>query len=181
MPLILQLPARDLYAPKTNTFITTKATTVQLEHSLISISKWEEKWHKPYLSTTEKTQEETLDYLRCMCLTQNVDPNVFLTLDQPTVARIADYISDPHTATTFRRQNKKQSREIITNELIYFWMTSFNIPFDPCQKWHINRLLTLIEVASVKSQPPKKMGKKEWANERAALNAQRRARYNTRG
>ena len=152
-----------------------------LEHSLLSISKWEAKWHKPYLAQNNKTQEETLDYVRCMCLNHDVDPTVFYGIDRKTFQDIADYIANPMTATTFSNRDKKKSREIITNELIYFWMTSFNIPFDPCQKWHLNRLLTLIEVASIKNQPPKKMGKREAAQQRAALNAQRRAKYNTRG
>ena len=181
MPITIKIQGRDLYNPQTNQCITTKATTLPFEHSLISISKWAEKWHKHYLSTAEKSTEEAIDYLRCMCLTQNVDPNVFYALDQDSVRRLSDYIADPHTATTFHNRDEKKSREIITNELIYFWMTQLEIPFDPCQKWHLNRLLTLIRVASIKSQPPKKMGKREMLNQRAALNAQRRAKYNTRG
>ncbi len=181
MPLQIKIPAREFYDPVNNRFITTKAVELVLEHSLLSISKWESKWHKPYLSPNEKTQEETIDYIRCMCLNREVDPNVFYAIDRKTFQSIADYISNPMTATTFHNREKKKSREIITNELIYFWMTNFNIPFDPCQKWHLNRLLTLIEVASIKNQPPKKMGRKEMLNQRSALNAQRRARYNTRG
>ena len=181
MPLTITVPGRDMFDPVSGRFITIKETSLVLEHSLISITNWESKWHKPYLSTEKKTQEEYLDYIRCMCLTKNVNPNVFYALDAESIKAIADYISDPMTATTIRRQNKKPGREIITNELIYFWMTSFNIPFDPCQKWHLNRLLTLIEVASIKNQPPKKMNRKEMLSERHALNAQRRAKYNTRG
>lgn len=181
MPITIKVQGKDLYNPLTNQFVTTKATTLTFEHSLISISKWEEKWHKPYLSTEQKSTEESIDYLRCMCLTQNVDSNVFYALDQESIQKIADYITDPHTATTINRKNQKVSREIITNELIYFWMTQLQIPFDPCQKWHLNRLLTFIDVASIKSQPPKKMGRREMLNQRAALNAQRRAKYNTRG
>ena len=116
-----------------------------------------------------------------MCLTKNVDPNVFYALSGDDIKKIADYISNPMTATTFKKRDEKKSREMITSELIYFWMTNFNIPFEPCQKWHLNRLLTLIEIASIKNQPPKKMGKREAARERSALNASRRAKYNTRG
>ena len=180
MPLLIHIPKKDLVDQASGRFVTVKETNIQLEHSLISISNWESKWHKPYLSSDKKTTEEFLSYLHCMCLTKNVDPNVFYALDAADVKRIADYITDPMTATTFKNRDQKKSREIITSELIYFWMTNFNIPFEPCQKWHLNRLLTLIEGASIKSQPPKKMGKREAARERAALNASRRAKYNTR-
>lgn len=152
-----------------------------MEHSLLSLSKWEMKWHKPYLSREPKTEEENFDYIRCMCLTEPNDPNVFYALTEDNIKSIADYISNPMTATTFHNQDKRPSREIITNELIYFWMTSFNIPFDPCQKWHLNRLMTLIEVASIKNQPSKKMNKRDILSQNAALNAARRAKYGTRG
>lgn len=181
MPLPIHIPGKDLFDERTGKFITVKETNILLEHSLISISNWESKWHKPYLSSEQKTTEEFFSYLQCMCLTKNVDPNVFYALDGENVRKIAEYIANPMTATTFKRRDQKKSREIITSELIYFWMTSFNIPFEPCQKWHLNRLLTLIEIASIKNQPPKKMGKREAARERAALNASRRAKYNTRG
>lgn len=181
MSLPITIPARELYDSKTERFITVKETTILLEHSLISVSNWESKWHKPYLSPDNKTPEEYLDYIRCMCLTKNVDPNIFYALDEKNIKDIAEYIANPMTATTFHNQENKKSREIITSELIYFWMTNFNIPFDPCQKWHLNRLFVLIEIASIKNQPPKKMGKREMLNQRAALNAQRKAKYNTRG
>lgn len=181
MPLVLTIPEREFYDDKTGRFISTKKTTIQLEHSLLSITKWESKWHKPYLSKTQKTEEEALDYIRCMCIGKDIDPNVFRAITPKQAKLIAEYINDPMTATTIKRKDTKPSREIITNELVYFWMTSFSIPFDPCEKWHFNRLMTLIEIASIKNQPPKKMGKKQAAQERSALNAQRRAKYNTHG
>lgn len=181
MPLPIHIPGKDLFDERSGKFIIVKETNILLEHSLISISNWESKWHKPYLSADKKTAEEFFSYLQCMCLTKNVDPNVFYAIDAEGVRKISEYIADPMTATTFKRRDQKKNREIITSELIYFWMTNFNIPFEPCQKWHLNRLLTLIEVASIKNQPPKKMGKREAARERAALNASRRAKYNTRG
>lgn len=181
MPLTIRIPGKDFYDGVSDRFVVTKDTTVTLEHSLLSISKWESKWHKPYLAQNEKTLEESIDYIRCMCITKDVDPNVFYAMDQQTTKTIIDYIADPMTATTIKRANQKPSREIVTSELIYFWMTSFGIPFDPCEKWHLNRLMTLIEIASIKNQPPKKMGKRDMLNQRSALNAQRRARYNTRG
>lgn len=158
-----------------------KAQTVELEHSLLSIAKWESKWHKPYLSMEAKTEEESLDYIRCMCLTRNVDPTVFRALTRENVKAISDYIADPMTATTFNRKDKRRSREIITNELVYFWMANFSIPFDPCQKWHFNRLMTLIEIAAIKNEPPKKMGTRDILKQNAMLNAQRRAKLGTRG
>ena len=161
--------------------MTVKPTVLTLEHSLLSISKWEAKWHKPYLAKNEKTNEESLDYVRCMCLSKDVDQEVLHALTKRNIMDISEYIFDPMTATTIKRMNQHSSREVMTNELIYFWMTNFQIPFDPCEKWHLNRLMTLIEIASIKNQPSKKMPKREWANQRAALNAQRKARYNTRG
>lgn len=170
-----------MFDPSTQRFITTKEQKLSFEHSLLSIVKWESKWHKPYLSRDPKTEEENLDYIRCMCLTPNVDPNVFYAMDEKSVQAIADYIANPMTATTIKRDDKRPSREIITNELIYFWMTQFNIPFDPCQKWHFNRLMMLIQVAAIKNQPSKKMSKKDILSRNAALNAQRKARLGIHG
>lgn len=181
MPLTIHVPETELYDPVQNRFITVKAQTLVLEHSLLSISKWESKWHKAYLSMNKKTQEETIDYIRCMTLTTNVNPNVYLALTNENAQEIADYMNDSMTATTFNQQDKRRNREIITNELIYYWMTALNIPFEPCQKWHINRLMTLIEVASIKQQPPKKMRPKDVASQYAKLNALRRAKHHTTG
>ena len=181
MPLPLVIPEKEFYDERINRFVVTKYTKLELEHSLISISKWEAKWHKAYLSRKPKTDEEFTDYIRCMCTTRNVDPNVFYAIDQRMKKRITDYIADSQTATVFPKRPQRPPRESMTNELIYFWMTYYNIPFDPCAKWHLNHLLTLIETCAVKSQAPKKRGRQELAAEWSALNAQRRAKYNTRG
>lgn len=181
MPLVITVPEKEFYDERSKRFISTKKTTLQLEHSLLSITKWESKWHKPYLSKTQKTEEEAMDYIRCMCLNKDVDPMVFRAISAKQAKEIADYINNPMTATTIKRRENRPSKEIITNELVYFWMTSFSIPFDPCEKWHFNRLMTLIEIASIKNQPSKKMPKGQAARERAALNAQRRAQHNSRG
>lgn len=183
MPLTLTVPEKEYFDPQTNRFFTVKKTTVTLEHSLISISKWESKWHKAYFARNEKTAEEVVDYIRCMSINQVQDDNVFkvLTSDKGLVDQILKYIQDPMTATTVNNGNKKPSRDIITNELIYYWMVSLKIPFEPCQKWHINRLLKLIEVCSIKNTPPKKMSKGDIMRRNAALNAQRRAKYHTSG
>lgn len=174
-------PDREFYDEAKNEFIYSKSTKLVLEHSLLSISKWESKWHKPYLTKEKKTEEEASDYIKCMSLCGDIDDITIKSLGNKEKKMIMDYINDPMTATTISNRNKKPSREIITNELVYYWMTALNIPFDPCQKWHINRLLMLIEVASIKQEPPKKMPKAQAMKRQSALNAARRARYNTRG
>lgn len=181
MPIRITIPKREYYDSENNEFVDVPETVLVLEHSLLSLTKWECKWHKPYLSRDEKTKEEVLDYIRCMSIGKEVDPNIFNFLTVSEINKIMDYIKDPMTATTITQKDKKVSREIITNELIYYWMTELNIPFDPCQKWHLNRLFTLIEVCAIKKQPPKKMSKKDIMRRNSALNAQRRARHGTRG
>mgnify|MGYP006923196361 CR=1 FL=1 len=161
-------------------FIPPKGHLLRLEHSLVSISKWESKWHKPFLSKLEKTQEEVIDYIKCMTTTQNVDPDVYNFLSIENVNAINEYINAPMTATTFSNNDKNGNREVITAEIIYYWMIALNIPFE-CQKWHLNRLLTLVKVCSIKNQPSKKMSKKDIMSRNAALNAARRQQYNTKG
>lgn len=179
--LKVRVPGGEMWDEKGQTFVSTKPQTLTLEHSLVSLSKWESKWHKPFLAKGEKTVEETLDYIRCMTLTQNVDPNVYLFITTDNIKAINEYIEDTMTATWFSDDNKKgQSREVVTAELIYYWMIALNIPFE-CQKWHLNRLLTLIKVCNVKNMPPKKMGKKALMNRNTALNAARRANLHTKG
>lgn len=162
-------------------FVPAKTQTLQLEHSLVSISKWESKWCKSFLSGGEKTVEETIDYIKCMTLTQNVKPEIYEKLNSENIVEVNQYIEAPMTATYFNEPNKgKGGREIITSELIYYWMISLNIPFE-CKKWHLNRLLTLIRVCSIKNSPPKKMSKSEIMSRNTALNAARRKQYNTKG
>lgn len=178
--LKIKIPKSELYDEKNNVFYEVQETELQLEHSLVSISKWESKWNKPFLSNNDKTKEQLLDYIRCMTLTQNVNPVVYKALPASAINDINKYIEAPMTATTFREDNNKKSKEIITNEIIYYWMISYNIPFE-CQKWHLNRLLTLIRVCSAKNAPNKKMSTREIMNRNRALNKARRAQYNTRG
>ena len=162
-------------------FVEPKTQALQLEHSLVSLSKWESKWCKPFFSTTDKTVEEVLDYIKCMTLTQNVKQEVYDHITQADVNKIVDYINAPMTATTFHGiNNSKRSNENVTSELIYYWMISLNIPFE-CQKWHINRLLTLIRVCEMKNNPGKKMSKRQIMSQNAALNAARRKKYGTKG
>ena len=171
----------ELWDEKKEMFVEPKKQVLQLEHSLVSISKWESKWCKPFLSKNEMTVEETLDYIRCMTLTQNVNPDVYNYITNENIRQVNKYIEAPMTATWFTEEkNGKPNREQVTNELIYYWMTALNIPFE-CQKWHFNRLLTLIRVCNIKNQPPKKMSKRELMSRNAALNAARKKQLNTKG
>lgn len=159
------------------------AQNLVLEHSLMSISKWESKWHKPFLDKKDKTLEEILDYIKCMTISKNVDDRVYQRLTNENINSVVAYIDDPMTATWFSddkiMKNRRQT-EIITAEIIYYWMVAFNIPFE-CEKWHLNRLMTLIRVCNAKQEKPKKQNKKEMMRSRAALNAARKKQLNTRG
>ena len=174
------IPSLDLYDEEKNLFTKSKEYELQLEHSLVSLSKWEAKWHKPFLTKENKTTKETIDYIRCMTISQNVDPIAYDLITKDLIDIITEYIDDPMTATTFRKEKAPTNKEIITSEVIYYWMISFNIPFE-CQKWHLNRLLTLINVCNIKNQSPKKMSKKELANHYRSLNDSRKAQLNTKG
>lgn len=162
-------------------FIEPEELILTLEHSLVSLSKWESKWCKPFFSKEEKTDEETIDYIKCMTLTPNLHPTVYNFLTSENISQINKYIEAPMTATVFSKHaNAKHSREVITSEIIYYWMIALNIPFE-CQDWHINRLLTLIRVCNVKNTPPKKRSKNDILRENAELNAARRKMLNTKG
>lgn len=179
--LQLTIPAFECFDENTGEFRSIRETTLQLEHSLVSVSKWESKWQKPFLASTEKTVEECIDYVRCMTITQNVDPSVYSFLTEKNFREINAYIEAPMTATTFSdRENKQFSREVITAEVIYYWMVALNIPFE-CQKWHLNKLITLVRVCNIKNSPQKKMTKREMAERNRALNAARRAQTHSRG
>lgn len=182
--LTVEIPAAELYDQATQEFINTKPQTLRLEHSLVSLSKWEAKWHKPFLTKADKTDEEMLDYIRMMTITQNVDPGVYDVIPDDVFQQIGNYISNPMTATTFSDRHNRPSREVITAEIIYHWMINFQIPIE-CQKWHLNRLLTLIKVCSIKNSKnggkAPKMTKAELMRRNTALNAARREKHNTTG
>lgn len=179
--LQITLPAIEQWNEAKQEFVQTKGQTLQLEHSLVSLSKWESKWNKPFLTKDAKTNEETLDYIKCMTINQHVDPDVYNGLNMDHIRMINSYIEAPMTATTFNESKQnRHSREIITSELIYYWMIALNIPFE-CQKWHLNRLLTLIRVCNIKNTPPQKMSKQATARQYAQLNAARKQRMNTKG
>jgi hypothetical protein len=179
--LTITIPATEEFDEIKGEFIYVKEQTLQLEHSLISISKWESKWCKPFLGKQDKTPEEVIDYIKCMTLNPNVNDNVYGCLTQANLDAINSYIAAPMTATSFMEDKTgKHNREVVTAELIYYWMIALNIPFE-CQKWHLNRLLTLVRVCNIKNSPPKKMGKRATANQYAQLNAARRKQMNSRG
>lgn len=177
--LDIVIPSNEYYDESKNEFIQTKEYRLRLEHSLVSLSKWEAKWNKPFLSEDNKTIEETIDYIKCMTLTQNIDDSVYKNISDDSIEKVNDYISESMTATTIKKESGN-SKEIVTSEIIYYWMISLNIPLE-CQKWHLNRLLTLINVCSIKSQPPKKMSASEIARRNKDLNNQRRKKLNTKG
>ena len=179
--LQIVIPETELWDEEKQEFSIAKEQVLQLEHSLVSLSKWESKWCKVFLSKQEKTYEETIDYIKCMTLTQNVKPEVYSRLTKSNISEIEEYISAPMTATYFsKNQTGKANSEQVTSELIYYWMIALNIPFE-CQKWHLNRLLTLIRVCNIKNQPHKKMSKRDIMSRNAALNAARRKQLNTNG
>jgi hypothetical protein len=179
--LRITIPAVEQWDEIKQEFVFTKEQTLSLEHSLVSLSKWESKWCKAFLTKDEKSFEETLDYIKFMTLTQNVDPEVYNYLTNGNISEINEYIEAPMTATYFSdEKTSKTSTEQVTAELIYYWMIALNIPFE-CQKWHLNRLRTLIKVCSIKNQPPKKRSKKDIMSRNAALNAARKKQLNTKG
>ncbi len=179
--LEIVIPAFEQYDESTNTFLTSKEQKLALEHSLVSISKWESKWKKPFISRDKKTVEETIDYIRCMTITKNVNPDVYYGIPVEIIKQINDYIDDPMTATWINSQEpKRYSRQVITSELIYYWMVTYRIPME-CQKWHLNRLLMLIQVCDEKNKPPKKMSQRQIMSRNAALNAARKAKLHTKG
>lgn len=182
--LEILVPGGEGFNNKTNEFFYWKDQKLLLEHSLLSISKWEAKYHKPFLSS-EKTKEEVVDYIRCMTVNSNVDPRVYYGLTGDNINAINEYIQNPMTATWFAEDKNPnpsapKKKEVITSEIIYYWMVSYQIPFE-CQKWHINRLLTLIRVYSEKNKDPKKLSKKEALAQRKSLNAARKAKYHSTG
>lgn len=178
--LQIKIPDVEFYDERTNEFVIQKGCVLTMEHSLLSLAKWESKWHIPFLSDKDKTDEQLLDYYRCMTITKNVKPSVFNNFDSRIVKAISDYMNDPMTATWFNDRGRNNDRSVITAEILYYDMIALGIPFE-CEKWHLNRLLTLIRVVSEKSKPPKKMTRDEVLAQQRRLNAERRAKMKTKG
>lgn len=180
--LEISIAARDLFDERTQEFISFKGALIKLEHSLLSISKWEAKWHRPFLSDKIKmSEEELIDYIRCMTITQNVCPETYYALSNDNIEEIRRYIDNPMTATWFNDKDKAgNKRKTITSEIIYYWMVSLGIPFS-CEKWHLNRLLTLIRVCNIESAPKKRMSKGDIYKQNSTINRARRQMMGSRG
>lgn len=178
----------EMYDEANNRFYSVPEMTILLEHSLLSVSAWEAKWKKPFLTDEQKTIEETIDYIRCMTVTKNVNPVIYYALSAENLEKIKDYIDDPMTATTFSKPKKesvqnamnRNKKKVTTTEEIYYQMSQYNIPF-ACEKWHLNRLMTLLKIASIKNQPPKKMSKSDIYSSNRELNNARRKALGTKG
>lgn len=177
--LEIYIPETRKFNENTQEFVYIKGGLLKLEHSLISVSKWESKWCKPFLEKNEKTKEEMMDYIRCMTLNPVNDPLIYNGLTNHHINLISKYIEAPMTATVINSKDTGK-KEIVTSEIIYYWMISLQIPME-CQKWHLKRLLTLIEVCSIKNQPGKKMSNKEILASNAKINKARREALGTKG
>lgn len=179
--LVITVPGIEMFDEELQEFTTHGDVVLELEHSLVSLSKWEEKYEKPFLSAQEKTAEEIFVYVQCMCLTPDVPPEVFFKLSEGNTKDINAYIDSKRSATWFSEApGAPSSREVITSELIYYWMTVFQIPFT-CETWHLNRLFTLIRICNIKQAKPKKMSRSEIAARNRELNEQRKRQLGTKG
>lgn len=184
--LKINIPGREMFDERTQEFVYTKDTELTLEHSLISVSRWESKWKRCFVISGPKNYEETIDYIKCMCVNKQIPDDVTLkNLTQKDLKKINDYIADSMSASNVislgqQKSGKHGNSDSMTSEMIYFYMCSFNIPFE-CEKWHFNRLLKLIEIANIKNNPGKKMSNKSVLQSYSRLNAERRAKYHTKG
>lgn len=179
--LRVEITVNEDFDEASSTFVPVTAVTLELEHSLLSLSKWESDYQKPFLVSEERTNMEMFDYLKAMVITPNVDPNILRLCSQEHINEIQRYIDSSRSATTFGNMPERKGRgETITSELIYYWMLSFNIPFE-CETWHLNRLFALIRICNVKNSKPKKMTKNEIAQQNRELNQKRRAELGTSG
>lgn len=178
--LTIEIPEQELYDEKSEQFINFKSQKLQLEHSLVSLSKWESKWERPFLGKEPMSNEQIMDYICCMTITQNVSPGVYTRLTEDNLRAVDHYINRRMTATTFNTLQDRPDRSVVTAEVIYYWMITMGIPME-CQKWHLNRLLTLIKVCALKNAPTKKMSKNAIMARQRSLNASRRRATGSRG
>ena len=179
--LTVTIPSQELFDEVKMEFISTKEWTIDLEHSLVSLAAWEAHWCKPFLSKEQKTREETIYYMKCMTLTPNVDPEVYNYVPNSIIDKVNKYIEAPMTATTFSEdKTSKGKSEKVTAEIIFYWMIHLNIPPE-YRFWHLNQLMALIKVCSIKNAPPKKRSQADIMRENAARNAARRQKHNSRG
>jgi hypothetical protein len=179
--LKLFVVGNEYFDDATQTFETVGSVEIELEHSLLSLSKWESKFKKPFLSQTSKTTDQVLAYVEAMIMTPDYPLDIIGRLDQKNLDAINAYIESTESATTFGSMPERRGRgEVITAELIYYWMVAFNIPFE-CERWHLNRLFALIRICNIKSSKPTKMSRHEVLTRNRELNAKRRAELNTSG
>lgn len=179
--LTITIEGDEYYNEETEEFSTVGDVVVHLEHSLLSVSKWESKYQKPFLSSGKKSPEEIFGYIKAMILDRDLDPDVLNRCSQKNIDQIQEYIDSSQSATTFGMMPERRGPgEVITAELIYYWMVAFTIPFE-CENWHLNRLFALIRICNIKNSSQKKMSRNELAQRNAALNAQRRKELNTTG
>ncbi len=182
--LTIHIDSKSFWNEEKEEFVTIDGTDISFEHSLLSISQWESKWKKPFLASNDKSVEEIMDYIKIMTLTP-VDDSIYALLSEENIRAIFEYMNDPMTATTFKESELQQTRSnskgrFVTSELVYFWMANFRIPIE-CERWHFNRLMTLIRICAIENSPPKKMNKRDVMNRNRALNKARRAKTGSRG
>lgn len=180
--LTIVVKGDELFDNEKQEFIDTELATLELEHSLVSLARWESKWEKPFLGKDPKTTEETLGYIESMTMTPGISPEIYHRLSDDNIVAINEYIEGKMTATWFREipGQASRSQEVVTAEIIYYWMIALNIPME-AQNWHLNKLITLIRVLNQKNAPPKKMGKAEAQAQQRSLNEQRRAQQQSAG
>lgn len=174
------VPGEEFWDEVTETFSTVNDQVIELQHSLLSVSKWESKYQIPFLSTEDKTTEQIYDYIRCMSMTP-IDEEVFTRLTAAELSQVNDHVDSPESATTFGTMPDRKGRgETITSELMYYWMVAFEIPFE-CEKWHLNRLFALIRICNIKNSPPEKRSRHQVAQQNREINAKRREALQTNG
>lgn len=178
--LKIRVPDGEFFNNHLQEFRTVKGQTIQLEHSLISLSRWESKWKKPFLDGKEKTRDESIDYIRCMSLTKGVDPLLYASIPGALLNKIFEYVYSQRTATTFKNTRGGGSKEVVTSELIYFWMIYHGVPIE-CEKWHLSRLLALIRICDIKQGPQQKMSRNDIFSQNRSLNAARKRNLRTSG
>jgi hypothetical protein len=179
--LTLFIEPIELFNEETQTFQTLDGFELELEHSLVSLSKWESITKVPFLSKTDKTPEDIRLYIEAMIISPIYPPNAVGRMTQSNIDQVNAYLESSESATTFGTMPEVKGRgETITSELIYYWMVAFNIPFE-CERWHLNRLFSLIRICNIKNTKPKKMTARQLAERNARLNEERKQKYQTRG
>ena len=180
MPIPITIPATEMWDPVAHRFYDVKERTITMEHSLVSLSKWESKWKIPFIGNKNLTAEQLLSYFQCMTIEKNVNPMIYQCLTAKQIDDIMKYIDDSMTATWFGKSDDdvaaQTDNRAVTSELIYYWMFASGISKE-CEKWHLNRLITLIHVTSEENKPKKKRTEAErMAHHRALLKARRAKR-----